>query len=88
MSEQVAARNWHVRAIVRVIVTTRKGSVDPWRQRTFNAGEELEALQWGYAGKPVERPYWWTSYDVDAAFIFNSDEVEIVRVLDEVTPFA
>ena len=81
-----ATRNWHTRAIVRVRETTTKGSVDPWRERTFRAGEELEMVQWGYAGRPIDRSHWWTGYDIDGAFIFEASRVEVVRVLEEVTP--
>jgi hypothetical protein len=86
MSKQVAARDWHTRAIVRVTETVVKGSVDPWSKRTFNKGEELELVMWGYAGKEVRRDAWWTSYDIDGAFILEADKVEVVRVLEEVPP--
>ncbi len=86
MSEQIATRDWHTHAIVRIIVTTSKGSVDPWRTRTFNAGDELEMLQWGNAGRPVDRSRWWTDYDIDGAFILKADEVEVIRIIEEVTP--
>jgi hypothetical protein len=85
MSEQ-ATRDWHTRAIIRVLENTVKHSVDPWRERTFHAGDELEMVQWGSAGRPVNRSVWWTSYDIDGAFIIESDKVEIVRILEEETP--
>ncbi len=85
MSEQ-ATHDWHICAIVRVTKETRKGSVDPWRERTFHVGEELEMVQWGYAGRPVDRSRWWTSYDIDGAFILKAGEVEVIRIVEEDEP--
>lgn len=86
MSEQIAARDWHIRAIVRVLETTVCGSVDPRGTRTFRIGEEVEMVMWGNAGRPVLRNAWWTSYDIDGAFIIKDGKVEVVKVLDEVKP--
>jgi hypothetical protein len=83
---QQAIRDWHTRAIVRVRETMVKHSVDSWEERTFRQGEELEMVQWGRAGRPVERDGWWTSYDIDSAFLIGSDKVEVVKVLEEVPP--
>ena len=85
MSEQ-ATHDWHRRAIVRIKETIKKRSVDPSRERTFPAGEEIEMVQWGRAGRPVDRSVWWTSYDIDGAFIIESDKVEIVSILEETQP--
>ena len=85
-NEPIAAQDWHTRAIVRVLEPTVKHSVDPWRERTFRAGEELEMVQWGRTGRPIDRSAWWTSYDIDGAFIIESDNTEIVKILDEVAP--
>ena len=83
MSEQ-ATRDWHRRAIVRIIETRITHSHDG--EHTFHAGDELEMVQWGRAGRPVSRDAWWTSYDIDGAFIIESDKVEIVRIVEEVQP--
>jgi hypothetical protein len=83
---QQAIRDWHTRAIVRVRETTVKHSVDSWGERTFRQGEELEMVQWGRAGRPVERDSWWTSYDIDSAFLIGSAKVEVVKVIEEVSP--
>ena len=85
MAEE-ATQNWHTRARVRIRETVRVGSVDPWREHTFQAGDELEMLQWGNKGSPVDRSVWWTSYDIDGAYIIKADKVEVVRVLEEVQP--
>ena len=86
MAEQQATRDWHTRAIVRVKETTRVGSVDPWREHTFVVGDELEMVQFGNAGRPVDRSAWWDSYDIDGAFIIKASKVEVVRIIEEVSP--
>jgi len=86
MAEQVAAREWHTRALVRVLETTKIAAVDPPDTRIFRAGEECEMIQWGHAGRPVTRDAWWDSYDVDGAHIIRAHQVEVIKVLDEVSP--
>ncbi len=86
MAEPQAIRDWHTRAIVRVRETTVTHSVDPWGERTFRAGEEVEMVQWGHAGRSVNRDSWWTSYDIDGAFILKAHAVEVVKILEEVSP--
>lgn len=85
MAEQ-AERDWHTRAIVRILETTRCGNPEGGKC-TFHAGQELEMIQWGCAGRPVDRDAWWDSYDIDGAFIIKADKVEVIRVIDEVSPF-
>ena len=86
MTEPVASRDWHTRARVRILKTTHKHSPDNWSGHTFQAGEELEMVQWGRAGRPVTRDSWWTSYDIDGALILNTDEVEVIRIIEETSP--
>lgn len=86
-TEHLAVRNWHRRAIVRILETTSVESLSPHRTRTFRAGEETEMIQWGWEGNPVNLN-WWDSTDIDGAFIIDTDKAEIVRVLEEVAPFA
>ena len=85
MTEQIAARDWHTRAIVRIVETTEVGNAEGGTC-TFHAGQELEMIQWGRAGRPVDRTRWWTSFDIDGAYIIKASKVEVVRVLDEVSP--
>ncbi len=85
MSEQRAEREWHTRAIVRILETVHAGTPEGGR-RTFRAGEELEMVQWGRAGRPVTRDAWWTSFDIDGAFIIKASKVEVIKYLDEVLP--
>ena len=82
--QPTASQDWHTRAIVRILKTTLTHSYDG--EHTFRAGEEMEMVQWGRAGRPVDRGAWWTSYDIDGAFIIDSDKTEIVKILDEVAP--
>lgn len=82
--QPLASQEWHTRAIVRILKTTVAHSHDG--EHTFQAGEEYTMLQWGRAGRPVDRGAWWTSYDIDGAFIIASDKTEIVKILDEVAP--
>ncbi len=84
--EQVATRDWHTRARVRITAETTSRSVNPWVERTFHQGEELEMLQWGRAGRPVRRDAWWTSFDIDGAYIIKAENVEVIEVLDEIAP--
>jgi hypothetical protein len=82
--EPIATQDWYTRAIVRVLETMVKRSFDG--EYTFRAGDELEMVQWGRAGRAIDRSAWWTSYDIDGAFIIESDNIEIVSILDEVAP--
>ncbi len=87
MPEEQATRDWHTRAIVRVKEMTKKRSVDPYREYTFRIGEEVEMVQWGRKGRPVKRDAWWTSFDIDGALIIESAKVEVVKIIDEISPF-
>jgi hypothetical protein len=83
MSEQ-ATRDWFRRASVRILedVTCHNTA---FQRHTYTRGQEVEMLQWGRAGRPVDRA-WWSDFDIDLAFIIESDKVEIVRILEEKTP--
>jgi hypothetical protein len=87
MAEQpIASQDWHTRAIVRFLETVTVGSPESWRGHTYHKGEEVEMIQWGNKGRPIDRGRWWSSYDIDGAFIVKSDKTEIVKILDEVAP--
>lgn len=85
MAEQIASRDWHTRAIVRILEMAMTRSPEGG-ERDFHVGEELEMVQWGREGRPVNRNSWWTSFDIDGAHIIKASKVEVVRVLDEVAP--
>lgn len=86
MAEQIATREWYTRARVRILETTRVHSIAPWLEHTFHAGQEQIMIQWGRAGRPVDRRSWWNNFDIDGAFIIGADKVEVLEVLEEVTP--
>ncbi len=84
--QPLASRDWHTRARVRILTETTSRSVTPWVERTFHQGEELEMIMWGREGRPVRRESWWTSYDIDGAFILEASKVEVIEILEETQP--
>jgi len=86
-TDRVAERPWHLRARVRILTDYTAGAVDPPEVRQFEAGDELVMLRWGRAGRPVDDA-WWTSADIDGAHIVPAEHVEILDVLEEVSPIA
>ena len=85
MPEQIASRDWHTRARVRILETTQVGSPEGGTH-TFHAGQEVTMVQWGRAGREVTRTAWWTDFDIDGAFILKSKYVEVLEILDEISP--
>ncbi len=83
--EQTATHDWYTQARVRIRETVTKRAPESG-EHTFHAGEEREMLQWGRAGREVERKHWWTSFDIDGAFILEASEVEVIQILDETPP--
>lgn len=84
--QAVAERDWSTRARVRITAPYGAGAPDSYDGRQFTAGEELEMIQWGRGGRPVERDSWWTSTDIDGAFIVPADHVEVLEVIRENPP--
>jgi len=84
--EEIAERDWSTWARVRITKPYRAGSVDPYGERMFRPGDELEMIQWGRAGRTVDRSAWWTSTDIDGAFIVLADHVEVLEVTRESAP--
>ena len=83
--QQNAAQEWYTRARVRIKETVTKRARESW-EHTFRAGTELEMVQWGRAGRKVDRSAWWTSFDIDEASIIEADKVEVIQILEEVPP--
>jgi hypothetical protein len=83
--QKQATRDWHTRALVRFkeTVTVRAPESEEY---TFRAGQEREMVQWGRAGRAVDRTSWWTSYDIDGAYIIDAGKVEVVKIIEEVLP--
>ena len=82
----VAEREWSTWARVRILATYRAGSVSPWDKRRFEPGQELEMVQWGRAGRPVDRAAWWTSTDIDGAFIIPAEHITVLEVTRNKAP--
>jgi hypothetical protein len=82
----VAEREWSTRARVRIVTAARAGSVAWHDVHQFTPGEELEMIQWGRAGRPVERDCWWSSTDIDGAYIIDAGHVEVLEVIAESAP--
>lgn len=80
----IAEQHWHTRALVRV--RDRHLSGPRWDQRTFAVGDELELVQWGRAGHPIERDTWWDP-DVARAIEIPTVHVDVLQVLDDTPPF-
>lgn len=78
-----ATRDWYRRAIVRFKedVTCRSFA----GQHTYTKGQEIEMLQWGRSGRPVDNA-WWSDFDIDLAFIVDDSRVEVIEVLEETQP--
>jgi hypothetical protein len=81
-----AEREWSTWARVRIRATYRAGSVSPWDERRFEPGQELEMVQWGRAGRAVDRSAWWTSTDIDGAFIIPAEHVDVLEVTRDKPP--
>jgi hypothetical protein len=76
----LAEREWSTWARVRVRAAYRAGSVSPRDERRFDPGQELEMVQWGRTGRTVDRDCWWTSADIDGAFIIPAEHVTVLEV--------
>ena len=82
-----ATHVWAVEALVRMVAEHRSASVSPMPTRRFRVGEECVMVQWGVAGRPVDRDAWWTSFDIDGAFIVPASKVEVVRFIRAGCPY-
>lgn len=82
---KIAQRHWHMRARVRIVSDYDASAVDPPIRRRFAAGEELTLIRWGLAGRRIDDA-WWTSQDIDGAHIVPSDHVEVLEVIEHVSP--
>lgn len=86
-SEPNATHDWSVEALVRIVEEHGSASVSPMLGRRFQVGEECVMVQWGLAGRPVDRDAWWTSFDVDGAFIVPAAKVAVVRFIRAGCPY-
>lgn len=82
----LAERDWSIRARVRITVPYESGAPDSVHGRRFQPGEVLEMVQWGRGGRRIDRDSWWTSTDIDAAFIVPADHVDVLEVIADNPP--
>jgi hypothetical protein len=81
-----SVRDWRTRAHVRVVTETTTGAPDdPWpaQGRRWKVGEQPVLVQWGGAGRPIDRDSWWTGYDIDGAHILPADCIEVIEVIED-----
>ena len=71
---------WMIRARVRVVADAEVGNVDPGTSWTYRAGDEVDMILRGGNGEPLSSAAWWSSTDVDTAYILKFDQVEIVEM--------
>jgi hypothetical protein len=62
----------------RVRITKLHTACNPYGDRDFAPGEELEMVQWGPGGDS-----WWTELAVDTSFVVPGECVEVLEVLDD-----
>jgi hypothetical protein len=75
-----------MRARVRIVSDYDAGAVDPPVRRLFTVGEELTLILGGRAGRPVDDAWWWTSRDIDGAHMVPADRVEVLEIIEHVSP--
>ncbi len=82
---RTADREWYLEARVQIIKACGASNVYG-ASKDFAVGQRLNMVRWGRAGRTVDTA-WWTSYDIDGAFIITDDHVRIINVTREVSPF-
>ncbi|NUS74163.1 MAG: hypothetical protein HOQ05_12255 [Corynebacteriales bacterium] len=85
-SSHVAEQDWFTRAHVRITRPYETGTPLGTSHR-FMKDEELELVQWGRAGEEVDRSTWWSGFEVDSAFIVPADDLEVLSVIEEKSPW-
>jgi len=71
---------WMILARVRVVADVVVGNVDPDTHRAYRTGEEVDMILRGQPGEPLSAASWWSSTDVDAAYILKADQVEVLEM--------
>jgi hypothetical protein len=82
----LAERDWWTLARVRVVRRSRVGNTDPHDIVTYEVGEVYEMNQHGRAGAEIDRGSWWSSTDLDGAYVLPADAVEVLEVLRDHPP--
>lgn len=88
---RLAVADWSRKARVRVLVDIPARDT-LFKVNAYNAGAEVELVQWGRAGRTVDTGpgdrAWFSSFDIDGAVILSDRQVEVIEVLSEATPYA
>jgi hypothetical protein len=80
-----AERSWSVKARVRILRDIGRGNA-LHRSTRFTAGEELVMYQHGGAGREIDSK-WWTSFDIDGAYILDPADVDVLEVVTATSPY-
>src|SRR5580658_1347550 len=85
---ELAEREWLTRARVRILASYPSSAPDIWHKRdpAPQPGEERVMIQWGRAGRAVDRDAWWTSADIDGAAIVPAEHVLVLEVTENSAP--
>lgn len=85
----LAERDWWRKAKVRMLRTVKCGSPGALGEppHVYHLGEIVEMHQSGRAGREVRRVDWWSSTDIDYAYIIDAEDAEIVEILEDRLPF-
>jgi hypothetical protein len=91
-----AEQDWHTRAVVRVLEDHKVSVPLLWGEQLvltdFQRGDELEVVQHGPAGQPVDRGWWDTDTEIRFPGVRGlrfvpAAAVEVLAVIDETPPF-
>jgi hypothetical protein len=87
VSALLAEREWATRAKVRFLRDVTDSTAPDAYPRTSNyrKGDERIMVQHGHQHRPV-RPDWWSSFDIDGAWIAPADAIEIVELISYTSP--
>lgn len=90
-----AEQDWHTRAVVRIVENRTISVTLPSGEQLMphQPGDEVEVVQHGPAGQPVDRDWWVTNTETlgigtRSAQILPAANVEVLAVVDETPPFA
>ncbi|QXE36195.1 hypothetical protein KQY30_20060 [Streptomyces sp. GMY02] len=71
--------NWTMEARVRIVADLE--AANPYGPpRKYRAGEEVDMLLVGQEGKPMSAAMWWSSMDIDNAYILPGDSAVVLEM--------
>jgi hypothetical protein len=68
-----------IRGRVRIAADAEVGNVTGG-SRMYRAGEEVEMILRGQEGEPLSAAAWWSSTNVDGAYILAADQVQVLEL--------